>query len=101
MAITGLAPERVAQLSALAAELRPMLATGTDMPAIQEMLSARGIGVMDSIIVTRELLGAGPEALGLAKTLVLASPVRHVEREHHQALVEELMLVIGRIDTTT
>jgi len=29
MAIKGLAPERVARLSALVAELRPMLATGT------------------------------------------------------------------------
>ncbi|MFJ9033229.1 hypothetical protein ACIRQP_32890 [Streptomyces sp. NPDC102274] len=45
------------------------------------MLSARGIGVMESIIVTRELLGAEPGSLGLAKTLVLGSPARQVERK--------------------
>jgi hypothetical protein len=48
--------------------------------------------VMDSIIVTRELLGAGPDSLGLAKTLVLTSPARHPEREQHQMLVEELVV---------
>ncbi|MEV7679879.1 hypothetical protein AB0O64_15165 [Streptomyces sp. NPDC088341] len=101
MALTGLDPERAARLSALAAELRPLLATGTEMPAIQEMLSARGIGVMDSIIVTRELLGAGPEALGLAKTLVLTSPARHTEREQHQMLVEELVVALDQVDTQT
>ncbi|MFC4034451.1 hypothetical protein ACFO3J_23655 [Streptomyces polygonati] len=98
MAFTGLDPERVARLSVLVAELRPMLERGTDMPVIQQMLSARGIGVMDSIIVTRELLGAGPEALGQAKTLVLTRPGHQVEREIHRALVEEPTLAINRIN---
>ncbi|MFJ2954821.1 hypothetical protein [Streptomyces sp. NPDC087270] len=101
MALKGLAPERVARLSVLVAELRSMLATGMDMPVIQQILSARGVGVMDSIIVTRELLGAGSEALGQAKTLVLTSPARHVERGQHQSLVEELTLAIKRIDHQT
>ncbi|MCT9114263.1 hypothetical protein ACFWD7_46435 [Streptomyces mirabilis] len=40
-------------------ELRPLLATGTEMSAIQSMLSTRGIGVMDSNVVTHELLALG------------------------------------------
>ncbi|WP_161790248.1 hypothetical protein [Streptacidiphilus carbonis] len=56
---------------------------------------------MDSIIVTRELLGAGPDALGLAKTMVLTSPARHTEREQHQMLVEELVVALDQVDTQT
>ncbi|MET8446734.1 hypothetical protein [Streptomyces sp. NPDC005209] len=41
---------------------------------------------MDSVIVTRELLGAGPGTLEQAKTLVLSCPARHPERERHQRL---------------
>ncbi|MFJ4917598.1 hypothetical protein [Streptomyces sp. NPDC088726] len=69
------------------------------MTSIQEMLSARGISVMDSILVTRELLGAGPEALGQAKTLVLTSPARQVERKQHQRLVEDLVDALEQADT--
>ncbi|MFD5745905.1 hypothetical protein [Streptomyces sp. NPDC127033] len=101
MALTGLDPERAARLAALTAELLPLLATGTEMAAIQEILSARGIGVMDSVIVTREMLGAGPEALGLAKTLVLTSPARHTQRAQHQMLVEELVAALDQADTQT
>lgn len=101
MALTGLDPERAARLSALTAELQPLLASGTEMPAIQEMLSVSGIGVMDSIVVTRELLDAGPDALGLAKTLVLSSPTRQVERKQHQKLLEDLVDALDQIDAQT
>ncbi|MEV0039600.1 hypothetical protein [Streptomyces sp. NPDC050804] len=99
IAHTGLSPERAERVSALTAELRPTLAEGIDMPAIQELLSACGIGVMDSILITRQLLGAGPEALAQAKTLVLTSPARHTEHEHHQALVENLVAALDQTDT--
>lgn len=98
MALSGLDPERALRLSALTDELRPLLATGTEMSAIQSMLSTRGIGVMDSIVVTRELLGAGAGDLGLAKTLVLATPARNAEREQHQALVDELIVALDGVD---
>lgn len=101
MALTGLDPERAARLTALTTELRPLLTTGTEITSIQEMLSARGISVMDSILVTRELLGAGPEALGQAKTLVLTSPARQVERKQHQRLVEDLVDALEQTDTQT
>lgn len=98
MALSGLDAERAIRLSALTDELRPLLATGTEMSAIQAMLSARGIGVMDSIIVTRELLGARPGDLGLAKTLVLVTPARNGEREQHHALVDELLVALDEVD---
>ncbi|MEU9095281.1 hypothetical protein [Streptomyces sp. NPDC048428] len=53
---------------------------------------------MDSIIVTRELLGAGTGDLGLAKTLVLATPARSAEREQHHALVDELLVALDEVD---
>ncbi|TDU05523.1 hypothetical protein EDD99_4039 [Streptomyces sp. 846.5] len=52
MALTGLDPARASRLSALTAELRLLLAADAEMPTIQEILSARGVGVMDSIVVT-------------------------------------------------
>ncbi|MET7368704.1 hypothetical protein ABZS61_23180 [Streptomyces sp. NPDC005566] len=98
MAPSGLDAERAIRLAALTEEFRPLLATGTEMSAIQSMLSARGVGVMDSIIVTRELLGAGPGDLGRAKTLVLATPPRNAEREQHHALVDELLVALDEVD---
>ncbi|MFB7333802.1 hypothetical protein [Streptomyces adustus] len=53
---------------------------------------------MDSIIVTRELLGAGTGDLALAKTLVLATPSRHAERQQHQRLVDDLLVALDEID---
>ncbi|WP_307020644.1 hypothetical protein [Streptomyces canus] len=44
------------------------------MDAVQQLLSDRGVTVLDAVIVTRELLGAGPTALGEAKGIVLSSP---------------------------
>ncbi|MFF1840072.1 hypothetical protein ACFVXE_38980 [Streptomyces sp. NPDC058231] len=90
MSHQGIDPDRVARVTALIAECGPLLST-VDMDAVQELLSARAVGVMDSIIVTRELLGAGPTALGEAKDIVLSSPSRSVERQVHRDLVEGLL----------
>ncbi|MFI0965786.1 hypothetical protein ACH4S8_30985 [Streptomyces sp. NPDC021080] len=61
------------------------------MDAVQELLSSRQVSVMDSILVTRELLGAGPRSLGEAKSIVLCSSSRSVERRQHQELVNSLV----------
>ena len=87
----ALDPARVERNTALVAECRPLLDGGAGMDAVQRLLKDRGVGVMDSIIVTRELLGAGPSALGKAKEIVLSSPSRTTERRHHEELVDALL----------
>ncbi|MCW8103549.1 hypothetical protein [Streptomyces tauricus] len=68
-----------------------MLETDAGMGTVQRLLSDRGVSVLDSIIITRELLGAGPHALGDAKGIVLSSPSRNVERQRHEVLVDTLL----------
>ncbi|MEE1766722.1 hypothetical protein PUR34_00290 [Streptomyces sp. JV185] len=53
---------------------------------------------MDSIIITRELLGAGPTALGDAKGIVLSCPSRSAERQVQQELPEELIDALDQVD---
>ncbi|WP_159393757.1 hypothetical protein [Streptomyces sp. NRRL F-5755] len=60
------------------------------MDAVQELLSARRVPVMDSVLVTRKLLGDVPHALGEAKWLVLGAPSRSEERDAHRRLTEGL-----------
>ncbi|WP_406054242.1 hypothetical protein OG462_03285 [Streptomyces sp. NBC_01077] len=67
------------------------------MDGVQELLGSRRIPVMDSILVTRELLGAGPRPLGEAKSIVLCSPSRSVERRQHQDLVNVLVEVLDEL----
>ncbi|MET9646223.1 hypothetical protein [Streptomyces syringium] len=76
MAIRGLHPERTARLEALVDECWPVLAGDGAMAAVQRLLSERRVDVLDAVVITRELLGAGPMALGEAKTIVLTSPGR-------------------------
>ncbi|MFE1877833.1 hypothetical protein ACFW9N_44550 [Streptomyces sp. NPDC059496] len=52
---------------------------------------------MDSIIITRELLGAGPTALGDAKGIVLSCPSRSAERQVHQELAEDLIDALDQV----
>ncbi|MDI5912699.1 MULTISPECIES: hypothetical protein [Streptomyces] len=52
---------------------------------------------MDSIIVTRELLGAVPTALSEAKGIVLSSPLRGVERQRHEELVDSLLDAVDQV----
>lgn len=87
----ALDPVRLARISALVVECRPMLGPDAGMDAVQRLLSDRGVSVMDSIIITRELLGAGPTALGDAKGIVLSSPSRSVELQRHEELVDALL----------
>lgn len=93
--IPGLDPDRASRLDALVAECGP-LSSIAGMEAVQELLSSRAVGVMDSIIITRELLGAGPTALRDAKAIVLSSPSRSTERQVHQELAEELLNALAQ-----
>jgi hypothetical protein len=63
MALSGLDAERAIRLSALTDDFRPLQATGTEMSAIQSMLSARGIGA----IVGDDLLEHGDEGAVLQR----------------------------------
>ncbi|AJT70162.3 hypothetical protein T261_8570 [Streptomyces lydicus] len=71
-------------------ECRPLMVDGGGMAAVQRLLSERRVGVLDAVAVTRELLGAGPEALGEAKTIVLTSPVRGRELRVHDESMADL-----------
>ncbi|TXS49078.1 hypothetical protein [Streptomyces sp. t39] len=57
---------------------------GGGMAAVQQLLSERRVEVLDAVVVTRELLGAGPDSLAQAKTTVLTSPGRGRELRTHQ-----------------
>jgi uridine kinase len=83
-------PERVARLTALVEQCRPLLDHGAGMGAVQRLLNDREIAVMDAILVTRELLGAGPGTLGRAKEMVLTSPGRTDALRAHHELVDTL-----------
>ena len=97
MGIQGLDPDRAAQISALVEECRPLLHVGAGMAAVQELLSDRRVSVIDSILITRELLGAGPSALGEAKSMVLCSPSRGMERRRHQELTDALVVALDQL----
>ncbi|WP_327252519.1 uridine kinase family protein [Streptomyces sp. NBC_01244] len=66
----GLPPERAALMARLVDRCTPLLERGEGMEQVQQLLRELGTGVMDSIIVTRNLLGAG---LAEAKEIVLSS----------------------------
>ncbi|MFG1677398.1 hypothetical protein [Micromonospora sp. NPDC049282] len=74
--VNGPDPERGARRAALVEWCRPLLERGAGMDAVQRFLRDRNITVVDAVVVTRELLGAGPGALGRAKEIVLTSPGR-------------------------
>ncbi|MBB1242891.1 hypothetical protein GL263_04815 [Streptomyces durbertensis] len=44
-----------------------------------QLLSKHRVEVLDAVMIKRELLGAGPGALGEAETIVLTSPGRGCE----------------------
>jgi hypothetical protein len=88
--IRGLHPERAARLESLVDECRPLLADDGGMAAVQRLLSERQVEVLDAVVVTRELLGASPEALGEAKTIVLMSPGRKRELRVHDQFMARL-----------
>ncbi|MFJ9714212.1 hypothetical protein [Streptomyces sp. NPDC101234] len=88
MAISGLHPERTVRLEALVNECRPLLTGDGGMAAVQRLLSERRVEVLDAVLITRELLGAGPNALGEAKTVVLTSPGRGRELRVHEQFTD-------------
>lgn len=88
MAISGLHPERAARLEMLVNECRPLLTGDGGMAAVQRLLTERRVEVIEAVMITRELLGAGPEALGEAKTIVLTSPGRGRELRVHDQLLD-------------
>ncbi|MFD0273469.1 uridine kinase [Kitasatospora sp. NPDC127111] len=86
--VQGLAPERVARLASLVEQCAPLLEQNEGMEHVQRLLRDLGTGVMDAVLVTRELLGAGPGDLGEAKSAVLSSAARTAELQTHQQLVD-------------
>lgn len=90
MAIRGWSTERTARLEALVDEYRPLLAGDGGMAAVQRLLSERRVEVLDAVVITRELLGAGPTSLAEAKTIVLTSPGRGREMRVHEQFMDSL-----------
>jgi hypothetical protein len=76
-----------ARRSALVVECKRLLDSGEGMDAVQGLLSDREVGVLESVIVTRELLGGGPGTLIEAKGIVVSSPSRSTERRRYEPLV--------------
>ncbi|WP_328792625.1 MULTISPECIES: uridine kinase family protein [unclassified Streptomyces] len=83
--VQGLSPERAARLAYLVEQCGPLLDKDEGMEHVQRLLRDLGAGVMDSIVVTRELRGVG---LGEAKEIVLSSAARTTELRTHQQLVD-------------
>ncbi|MFC8719257.1 hypothetical protein [Kitasatospora sp. NPDC057198] len=71
--IHGMPAKKAEQLERLVEECRPVLA-GPGMSAVQELLTARGLGWVDSIVVTRAL--AEPDRLSLHQALDLVRTAR-------------------------
>ncbi|WP_254394147.1 hypothetical protein [Streptomyces buecherae] len=88
MAISGLHPERTARLEALVNECRPLLTGDGGMAAVQQLLTVRRVEVLNAVVITRELLGTGPKALGEAKAIVLTSPGRGRELRVHDRFMD-------------
>ena len=86
--IRGLSPEQAARLAYLVEQCEPLLDQDEDMEHVQRLLRDLGAGILDSIDVTRELLGAGPGDLGEAKGIVLSSAARTAALSAHQQLVD-------------
>jgi hypothetical protein len=91
MVVRGFDPQRAKRIAELAVECRPLLEQEGGMEAVQRLLADRSVGVMDSILVTRRLMGEGPGALGEAKNAVLSSGERATERVMQDQLVSDLI----------
>jgi uridine kinase len=87
--IQGLTPERVAGLTALVQRCRAVLDQGEGMDAVQRLLHDLEVGVIDSILITRELLDE-PGNLGQAKAVVLTSAGQIDALRAHQQLVDTI-----------
>ncbi|MDX3638329.1 hypothetical protein [Streptomyces sp. MB09-02B] len=73
--IGGLRPEEAARWTALAELCRPVLAND-GMEAVQHLLAERGVSIIQSIAITRALLGWAETPLGTATEIVTTSAAR-------------------------
>ncbi|MFW6694553.1 hypothetical protein [Streptomyces sp. MAR4 CNX-425] len=80
----------MARVEALVDECRPLLAVDGGMASVQRLLSERQVEVLDAVVITHELLGAGPTSLAEAKTIVLTSPGRGRELRAHEQFMDDL-----------
>ncbi|MGW6916916.1 uridine kinase family protein [Kitasatospora sp. NPDC054939] len=87
--VRGLPPERAARLAALVERCAPLLHDREQgMEHVQRLLRDVGATVIESILITRELLGAGPGDQGRAKTAVLSSAARTTELQVHHRFTD-------------
>ncbi|MFI0424318.1 hypothetical protein [Spongiactinospora sp. 9N601] len=65
------------------------------MGAVKRLSTGLDTGIIDAILVTRNLFGnlfgAGPDTLVAAKEAVLGSAARTTERAHHDRFVTDLL----------
>lgn len=83
--LRGLSPERAARLAYLVEQSGPLLDQDEGVEHVQRLLRDLGAGVVDSIVVTRKLLGVG---LGEAREIVLSSAARTTELRTHQPVMD-------------
>ncbi|RFC78250.1 hypothetical protein [Streptomyces sp. AcE210] len=73
--VVGLRPEEAARWTALVEQCRPVLA-GEGMEAVQDLLAERGMSIIQSIAITRALLGWQETSLRIATNIVATSSAR-------------------------
>ncbi|ALO05882.1 hypothetical protein AQF52_0282 [Streptomyces venezuelae] len=73
--VAGLRPEEAARWTALVEQCRPVLA-GEGMEAVQDLLAERGMSVIQSIAITRAVLGWQETSLRIAIDIVATSAAR-------------------------
>jgi uridine kinase len=88
--VSGMTPQRAALLTSLVRQCSVLLDQDAGMDAAQRLLQQHGVGVIDAILITRQLLGGGPGTLAEAKKTVLTSPARTTELRAHQELVDTI-----------
>ncbi|MFI9243962.1 hypothetical protein ACIGXF_15480 [Streptomyces sp. NPDC053086] len=75
--VTGLRPEEAARWTALVEQCRPVLAN-EGMEAVQGLLAEHDMSVIQSIAITRALLGWAETPLLIATDIVTTSAARTV-----------------------
>jgi len=88
--IHSLSPEQAARWTSLAEQSLALLAEGTEMQAVQRFLLGQGAGLIESIAITRVLIGTGPGSLAKAKEIVLTSDARTAELKEHERLLDSI-----------
>ena len=73
--IIGLRPEDKERWTAPVGQCHPVLA-GEGMQAVQALLAAQGVSIIQAIAITRELLGRDETTLRTATDVVTASKAR-------------------------